>query len=391
MNASSRRSSTTQEANSKSLVSDKTDGRPMDLKGLARILNLSIVTVSRALNNRPGVGASTRQRVLEAARTHRYTPNGAARMLKDRPTMTVGLFFAPFYGPKQDINPNALNLIERLRKALDLREVEMRVFYYEGDVNLRTQALEVDVGIFYGHFSTDSFAVAHNVGIPAVLFDKHSPFPDQISVLVDAAQCCQQAVQYLVAQGHTRIGLMTGPLQELYFRKYAEAFPAALTELGLLGHSDWVFCLPGADCNQEGSREALFPLLQRKAPEERPTAMVFASDWLAIGGRRAALDAGLSIPRDFSLIGHDNMPVTADLDPPLTTFDMHIGRVVQTLTHLAVQLGSRTKLPRTDAPASRDILIMPDFVKRSSSVCLRPTLPDGANAHLIPESKLASS
>lgn len=366
--------------------SDKTEARPVDLKELSRLLGLSIVTVSRSLNNRPGVSASTRQRVLEAAREHRYTPNSAARQLKARPSLAAGLFFAPYYGPKRDINPNALNLIERLRQSLEMRGVEMRVFYYEGDANLRTQALEVDVGIFYGHFSNASFAVVHDLGIPAVLFDKRSAYPDQISVLMDAAQCCNQAVQYLVALGHTRIGLMTGPLKELYFQQSATAFAPALTEFGLQGQPDWVFCLSQQTCNQEGAKEALLPLLKRKDPLQRPTAMVFASDWLAIGGRRAALDAGLSIPKDFSIVGHDNLPVTAELDPPLTTFDIHIGRVVQTLTHLCVQLGSHNDPLGTVAgnPAGRAIFIMPDFVKRSSCANLRPTLPRDANANLLP-------
>ncbi|AHF89366.1 transcriptional regulator [Opitutaceae bacterium TAV5] len=346
----------------------------VDLKELSRLLGLSMVSVSRALNNRPGVSASTRQRVLEAAREHRYTPNSAARQLKARPSMVAGLFFAPYYGPSRDINPNALNLIERLRGTLGTRGVDLKVFYYQNDADLRAQALEVDVGIFYGHFAESSFAVAHERGVPAVLFDKRSPFADQVSVLVDAGQSCSQAVQYLAALGHQRIGLMTGPAEELYFREYAEAFPAALGEFNLEERRDWMFTLPAAACNQEGAREALLPLLRRTVAGERPSAMVFASDWLAIGGRRAALDAGLSLPADFSLVGHDNLPVTAELDPPLTTFDVHIGRVVQTLTQLAVLLGSRGggDTASGSRSGSREVMIPPDFVKRSSCACLRP-------------------
>ncbi|MDR1788942.1 MAG: LacI family transcriptional regulator [Opitutaceae bacterium] len=343
----------------------------VDLRTLSRLVGLSMVTVSRALNNRPGVKAATRQRVLAAAREHGYAPSAAARLLRARPSLVAGLVFAPYYGPSREINPHALALVERLRAALRLRGVDMRVLYFEGDEALRGQILEANVLVFYGSFRESAFAIAAESGIPALLFDKRSGQPGQISVLVDAAQSCARAVEYLAALGHERVGLVTGPAEELYYNEYARAFPGALRELNLPARPEWVFQLPAAACNQDGARAALLPLLRRPNPAERPSAIVFASDWLALGGRRAALDAGLSLPADLSIIGHDNLPSGAEIEPALTTFDVHAGRVVQTLTHFAVLLGSR----RDGAPApgaAREVLIPADFIKRASCACLRP-------------------
>ncbi len=336
----------------------------IDIKELARVLDLSVGTVSRSLNNRAGVSHKTRQRVLAAAKEHRYAPNSAARQLKARPSMQLGLFFAPYYGPNREINPNALHFIEQLKHTLTAQGMDLTILYYKDDVDLRTQAMEVDVGLFYGHFKAESFAVVHDLGIPAILFDKVSDFDDQISVLADTKQSCNIAVQYLAALGHERIGMMTGPASEHYFHAYAEAFPESLAEFNLPIRTDWIFELPSDRCNQEGACTTLLPLL---ASADRPTAIVFASDWLALGARKAARQLGLSIPADLSLIGRDNLPITTEVDPPLTTFDLHHGRIAQTITHLAIQLGSHRR-----PSAGRTVFLLPDFIKRGSCVCLRP-------------------
>lgn len=339
----------------------------VDITELARLLDLSIGTVSRSLNNRPGVSLKTRKRVLAAAKEHRYAPSSAARLLKARPSLLLGLFFAPFYGLNREINPSALGLIERLRLALKTQGVDLKVLYFKDNDDLKEQALEVDVGLFYGHFDRSSFKVVHDLGIPAILYDKQSDFEDQISVVTNTRQSCNEAVQYLAALGHERIGMVTGPASEFYFHAYEEAFVAAMKEFNLPLRTDWIFEQSVERCNQEGACETLLPLLKSK---DRPTALIFASDWLALGGRKAALAAGLSIPGDISLVGHDNLPITTEVEPPLTTFDTHLGRVVQTLAQLAIQLGAHRRLPGGSIE-DRTVLLQPDFLKRGSCRCLR--------------------
>ena len=344
----------------------------VDITELARLLGLSIGTVSRSLNNRPGVSLKTRKRVLAAAKEHRYSPSSAARQMKDRPMLLVGLFFAPYYSANREINPGALGLIERLRQSLKNQAVDLKVLYFKDNADLKEQALEVDVGLFYGHFDESSFAVVHELGIPAILYDKQSDFEDQVSVVADTRQSCNSAVQYLAALGHERIGMVTGPASEFYFGAYTEAFVASMQEFHLPVRADWIFEQTAERCNQEGACESLLPLLQKA---DRPTAIIFASDWLALGGRKAALAAGLNIPGDISLIGYDNLPITAEIDPPLTTFDIHLGRVVQTLAQIAIQLGSHRR-PPSGAREDRTVLLHPDFLKRGSCRCLRPAVAE---------------
>ncbi|WP_198529966.1 LacI family DNA-binding transcriptional regulator [Geminisphaera colitermitum] len=345
----------------------------IDLQELSRRLGLSVGTVSRAFNNRRGVSESTRRKVLEAAREHNYAPNSAARLLMARPALHVGLFFAPYYSPARDINPAAIGLIDALRNNLQVEGADMSLLHYKDDAELERQAQDVDVGLFYGHFEQHSFDVLHRLGIPALLYDKQSPHPDQICVVANTRHACNTAVQYLAALGHERIAMVTGPGDEYYFLGYIEAFPAALREFGLQSHPGWAIELPADLCNKDGACAALLSLLQQASENSnnnRPTAIICASDWLALGARRAAREFGLKVPDDISLIGYDNLALTAELDPPLTTFDIHISRVVQTLTHLALRLGKHrhtsgvVRLPR-------EILLLPDLVKRESCRCLR--------------------
>lgn len=345
---------------------------PIGITQLAEVLGISVGTISRALNNRYGVNPKTKARVLEAARRYGYVPNSAARQLKARPSLVVGLFFAPYYGPVGEINPAALGIIEALRTFIRSQGMELQVLHYRDDEELKAQARTVNVGVFFGHFEDASFAVVDALGLPSILYSKRSGYSSQICVLPSTRHCGNMAVQYLSALGHERIALVTGPLVETPFQGYREGFVAGMAEFRIPLREKWLIELPAAQCNRDGTAEVLLPLLKKARASERPTAMVFSSDWLALGGRKAAREAGLRVPEDVSLIGYDNLPLSADLDPPLTTFDIHLPDLVQTITRLAAQLGAPQN--RGVPPEQHEILIVPDLIKRGSCVSLRPML-----------------
>ncbi|MDR1282273.1 MAG: LacI family transcriptional regulator [Opitutaceae bacterium] len=351
----------------------RTGSSPFGITQLAEVLGISVGTISRALNNRYGVNPKTKTRVIEAARRYGYVPNGAARQLKARPSLVAGLFFAPYYGPAGEINPAALGIIEELRVFMRSQGMELQVLHYRGDdEELKMQAKTVNVGVFFGHFEEASFAAADAVGLPSILYSKRSACASQVCVLPDTRHCGCAAVQYLAALGHERIALVTGPRVETPFQGYREGFVEGMAEFRIPLREAWVIELPEAQCNRDGAAAALLPLLKKRRATERPTAMVFSSDWLALGGRKAAREAGLRVPDDVSLIGYDNLPLSAELDPPLTTFDIHLPDLVQTITRLASQLGAPQN--RGVPPEQHEIFIMPDLIKRGSCVSLRPSL-----------------
>jgi LacI family transcriptional regulator len=91
--------------------------------------------------------------------------------------------------------------------------------------------------------------------------------------------------------------------------------------------------------------------------------VVFASDWLACGGLDAARAAGLQVPADLSVTGFDNLPIAAEQTPPLTTFDVHLDRLADTVLQAATQL---LENPLLDVTALPGPLVRGDFIKRAS-------------------------
>ena len=349
-------------------MGERLEKSSVGIKQLAASLGISTGTISRALNNRPGVKVRTRAKVLEEARRLGYIANSAARALKDRPVLMIGLFFAPYLGPSHEINPAALGFVDLLRKEAEAQTASLQTIFYTDNADLVAQAesSHLDVAIFYGQFGATAFETVHNVGVPAVVLHYHVRSDDQVAIYINMYEAAANAVQYLAALGHLEIGLVTGPRRDFHGGEYARGFRAALEEFGLEHRPAWDLELPADKANKFGACEALAALLRQP---DRPTALLFTSDWMALGGRLAARQANLRVPEDLSLIGFENMPTAAEVDPPLTTFDVHFARAAELVIEMAMKLGEarRTGLP----VKQQEIRMTAELIKRQSCICLR--------------------
>jgi len=338
------------------------------IRQIAHTLGISIGTVSRSLNNRYGVNSRTRELVLAEARKLGYVPNQAARSLKDHPSLAVGLFFSPFRGKTGEINPAALSLIDSFKKSVNEAGMALRVVLFTDLEDLKRQTDGVNVAVFYGHFDNSALKIVHEAGIPAVLL-QHEPsgFADQISLIIDTEHAGAAAVEYLAALGHESIGIVLSPLSESHGSSLLAGYLKAIREFRLPEEKGWICEMPPELANKDGGRAGMERLLKAK---ERPTAVIFASDWMALGGLRAANEAGLKIPDDMSIIGFDDLDISSETQPPLTTFDVHLEKEVEMLTQLVEDLGLR----RWDLKKSKDrrVLLAPDLIRRQSCRCLRP-------------------
>ena len=280
----------------------------------------------------------------------------------------IGLFFAPYLGPSHEINPAALGFVDLLRREAEAQTASLQTIFYSDNADLKTQAESnhLDVAIFYGQFGATAFETVHSVGVPAVVLHYHARSDDQVAIYIDMYAAAESAVQYLAALAHVDIGLVTGPRRELHGGEYARGFKAALAEFGLEHRPDWDLELPADKANKFGVCEALAAVFQQPT---RPTALLFSSDWMALGGRLAARQAGLRVPEDLSLIGFENMPTSAEVEPPLTTFDVHFPKAAEMVVEMAMKLGEAR---RTGVPVTRrEILMTAELIKRQSCICLR--------------------
>ncbi|MET0435209.1 MAG: substrate-binding domain-containing protein, partial [Cellulomonas sp.] len=161
--------------------------------------------------------------------------------------------------------------------------------------------------------SDPRIALLAELGLPAVTLnrpDVPSPF---VAVQHDDAVAVHQAVAHLAALGHRRIGHVGGPGRYLHARHRRAAWLAALERHGLARGPD-----VEADFTARGGAEATHALLDR-APDERPTAVLYGNDTMAVAGAVVAQSRGLVLPRDLSVVGFDDAELSAHVRPALTT------------------------------------------------------------------------
>ncbi|HEY8532108.1 MAG TPA: LacI family DNA-binding transcriptional regulator [Limnochorda sp.] len=296
--------------------------RRATIKDIAARAGVSTATVSKALNNKPDVSAATRARVWQAARALNYHPNSLARGLVSQRSGTVGLFFLD-RDTRGFSHPFAAQVISGLLDTLTTRGYHCLLFSTPGNPATPGQFVsylglcrqwQVEGAAFMGLRVSDP-ALAELAGseLPLVSIDVPLPAPRATLVGVDSRRAQREAVAYVVSLGHRRIAFVNGHMEASVSQARLDGFRDGLAAAGLTIPDGWVIT---SDFTEEGGYQATLALIRQP---QRPTAILYASDLMAIGGYRAAREAGLSIPRDLSIVGFDDIDQASRLDPPLTT------------------------------------------------------------------------
>ncbi|MDE2334897.1 MAG: substrate-binding domain-containing protein [Rhodospirillales bacterium] len=307
----------------------------MTLARIAARLGLSVTTVSRALAGYGDVAADTRRRVADEARRIGYQPNPIARRLQSGRTDAVGIVLPT--APGQFDDPFFLRLLAvvgpLLRDAgLDMlvttarpgaEEMEAYRHLVEGrrvDGMLLARTRVRDPRIAYLQQQGMPFA-AHGRSIT------RTPFAH---VDVDSEAAFEDATRRLIALGHTRIGLVGAPADYMFARLRHAGWRKALAAAGL----------PARHHEAAEPTEENGALIARRmlAPATAPTALLCATDRLAVGALHALSLAGLRAGRDVSVIGYDDLPQATYTDPPLTSIAQPIDRAAALLVEMLLAL-----------------------------------------------------
>lgn len=324
------------------------------LAAVAETAGVSQATASRVLNGKDGVSATTRRAVISAANTLGYN---RFRTTRGR---VIGVVLPEL------VNPIFATFGHRLATGLaqsgytpvlcsqtdgGISEDEWVERLLERDVAglIVVSGLHADT-----HEPSDRYRKLLERHLPLVLVNGHVEGVDAVFISDDDHDAIRLAVSHLTELGHERIGLAVGPDRYMPVIRKVEAFSAAIEELGrtpLVEHAPFTI---------EGGRAAALALLEHDV-----TAIVCASDLMALGAIQACRARGLDVPRDVSVVGYDDSPMMAFTGPPLTT----VRQAVPAMCTLAV----RTLLDELAGKRVRrhEYLFRPELVVRGSTGAVR--------------------
>jgi LacI family transcriptional regulator len=285
------------------------------IKDVAELAKVHAATASRALNpsTRDMVSTRTANRVIDAARKLGYSPNSAARSLRTRTSLVVGVIIPDLRNPV--FPPIVRGIEDGLREAGYMALLGNT----DGDVDRERELLaamrgrQTD-GFILATSRRDSVAGEDMSGTPTVLVNRQTDAGNVPSVTADSSAGIHAVVRLLAGLGHERIAHVAGP-QELStgWERY-RGFSDAMTSHGLpLDPRRVVFC--DAFTEESGLRSAreLF------ASDLGITAVIAGNDLIALGCYTALAERGLSCPGDVSVVGFNDMPFLDNQRPALTT------------------------------------------------------------------------
>ncbi len=324
------------------------------IKDVARVAQVSVATVSRALNGHHNVTAEVRRRVEEAAAQLRYVPHAAARSLSSRRTQTMGVVLPDLHGEFFSELVRGIDLVARAHG------LHLLVSSYHGHPEEQGAALRTLRGRVDGLLVMSPFA-----GVPEPQVDRpasvlpivliNSPAaPDGDVLTVDNYGGARTMVRHLVDSGHRRIAFIAGPEGNFDAHERLRGYRDELAER-LPGTEPWV--LPGAFDEASGHRAG--QSLLKASP--RPDAVFAANDMMALGCLFAFSHAGVSVPGDIALAGFDDIPLAHYMHPALTTMQVNIASLGEAAARLLI-----ARLAGETGPAEGRVF-HPQLIVRESS------------------------
>ncbi len=303
----------------------------MSLARIAQALDLSVTTVSRALGGFDDVAPATRARVAAEAARIGYRPNANGRRLRSGRSEAVGVVLPT--GPGQFDDPFFLRLLTGLGLALARRDLDLLVTAAPAGAEEMAayrrlaEASRVD-GFVVARTRRDDPRIEYLLdrNIPFVAHGRTLGMRPHAFLDIDGRDAFLQATRRLIGFGHRRIGLLNAPEHYTFAHHRAAGWRAALAEAGLT---------PGPMLRAEPTEEGGFLRLREMlALPDAPTAILCATDRLAVGALHGMSFAGLRAGRDVSLIGYDDLPASVCTDPPLTTMDQQVDRAAARLVEM---------------------------------------------------------
>lgn len=323
---------------------------------VARGAGVSLMTVSRVINDKEGVSAVTRQRVLDQIELLGYRPSSIARGLATRRTGTLGLVVPDV------ANPFFADVAQGVEHVAYAEGYNVFLCNTEEDPKRELAVLDsleekrVDgLVLCSSRLGEDNLRAVVSRHPTVVLVNRKLVEEGLHSVLLDDEAGGRLSAQSLLKAGHRAFGFLAGPAVSHSGRERARGHRAALAEAGLAHDARRVrHCAPDVRGGQEAARELL-------SVHPGITALLCYNDLVAVGALQACAELGRQVPQDVAVVGFDDIPLAALVSPALTTC-----RVPR------YELGTesvRLLLSQIDgcSDGCEEIVLQPELVLRSSA------------------------
>lgn len=291
------------------------------IKEIAKQLNISVSTVSRALHDHPSIGLRTKMRVQQLATELAYEPNQAAISFKQRKTFTIGVVLPNL---KEEFFSNAISGIEDVATQNKYNvligqshdDVEREKQIITAMKNQRVDGIVVSMSKHTKNY--DHFMALEKYKIPVVFFDRVPTLTHVNKVSFNMDGGTREAIEFLISKGHRRIGIINGPEEMKSSKERTETYKQVLVKKRLKIDLSLVV---NTDLTRAGTEKAMQHLLSTKP---KPTAVLAMNDYVALDAIQYTLQQGLVLDKDISFVSYANLPITTYLQhPPMASVEQY--------------------------------------------------------------------
>ena len=344
--------------------------RKISIEDIARKAGVSHSTVSRALRDSPLISSKVREEIKKLAQEMNYVPNAIAQSLQNQRTYTVGVVVTsiadPFFG----------ELVEGIEQVAREAGLNVLLSASHGDFEQEIAAIEnfhyrrVDgILIADSRISKQYTKQLTQFTVPTVLINIETDDQSETfhSVAIDDRLGGYLAVKHLIELGHTNIGYLGVGDSSKAAQQRLEGYRMAFTQADLPQNTDWVAISHKdyATINDIDIGKKMLPQLV----EAGVTGIFCFNDMVAVGALLACKELNISVPRDLSLVGFDNIALSSYVTPPLTTVSQRMVEMGNAAMTMLLEL--------LDGKVVENLLLSPFLVKRSSTTTVNSAKSSG--------------
>ncbi len=331
---------------------------PLTIKDIAKDLNISPSTVSRALKDNPDISSETRKMVQDYAKKHKYKPNALALSLRTQHNNIIGVIVPEL---ANHFFSGVLSGMETVAEDKDYHVIvcQSSEDYNKEIRNVQTliKARVCGVLISQSKVTTtyDHFQELLDNDIPVIFFDRICTGIDTDKVVVDDYSGTFTAVEYMIKTGCKRIAFFTAPMHLEISKNRKNGYLDALRKYKLPVDENLIRI---ADTKALGYERAL-EILQEP---DRPDGFMAMNDYTASGILLATKELGLKVPEEVSIFGFSNSNISQDTDPMLTTMDQHPIEVGKQAMELILE-----KIENPESSSRKNRIIKTSLIARQTT------------------------